>query len=298
MQLLPILSSYRAQVVPVRQAYSLPAAAAWTHATKKPILSAMSIPWRFIPPNVVTCVSIVMGLLSVSHSVGGDFRAASWFIIWCMLLDKADGTVARLLKGTSRFGLELDSLADLVGFGVAPCVLVLSIFSTPESMAAAGLEGSTLFHWGVYAGSFLFVITSALRLAKYNVVTESYGKDFFFGLPTTSSGAVLATYFLTVVKYELPRELIMAMPVLMLVLALMMVSRLPIPKLGVSKHLVLNIFICTNAVLFYFFGILWWFPEYLLGMGLIYLIAGSGWALLKGVHPPPLSSEASPDGVS
>ncbi len=251
----------------------------------------MTIPWRFIPPNVVTCVSIVMGLLSVSHAVGGDFTAASWFIIWCMLLDKADGTVARLLKATSKFGVELDSLADLIGFGVAPCVLVLCIFSTPESVAAAGLEGSSLFRGGVYVGAFLFVVASAVRLAKYNVVTETYGKDYFFGLPTTSAGAVTAAYYLTAVKYGLPREFILALPALLLVLSLMMLSKLPIPKLGVSKHLALNIFIFTNAALFYIFGILWRFPEYLLAMGLLYLVGGSGYALIKGVRPPPLNSE-------
>ena len=148
------------------------------------------IPWRFIPPNVVTCGSIVMGLLSVSHAVSGDFRAASWFIVWCMLLDKADGTVARLLKATSRFGLELDSLSDLIAFGVAPCVLVLSVLtSRPAGATAGGLEGSELFRVAVYAGCFFFVIASALRLAKYNVVSETYGTDFFFGLPTTSAGS-------------------------------------------------------------------------------------------------------------
>ena len=259
----------------------------------------MPIPWRFIPPNAVTCVSIIMGLLSVSHAVGGDFVAASWFIIWCMLLDKADGTVARLLKATSRFGLELDSLADLVGFGVAPCVLVLCIFSTPQSTGAAGLEGTTAFRWAVYAGCFFFVIASALRLAKYNVVTETYGKAFFFGLPTTSSGAVMSAYYLSVTRYSdlFGREFIMAMPALMVVLSLMMLSRIPIPKLGVSKHLVLNIFIFTNAALFYVFGILRRFPEYLLFIGLIYLLFGSGWALLKGVKPPPMETEATPDGV-
>ena len=264
----------------------------------------MPVPWRFIPPNAVTCGSIVMGLLSVVFSVrgaaapgDGNFEAAAWFILWCMLLDKADGTVARLLKATSKFGLELDSLADLIAFGVAPCVLVLSLFSTPASLGAAGLEGATAFRWAVYACAFAFVIASALRLAKYNVVTESYGKSYFFGLPTTSSGAVLAAYYLTAVKYGLPREVVMAMPAMMLVLALMMVSRIPIPKLGLSKNLALNIFIVGNAVLFYAFGFMRVLPEYRLAIGLIYLVFGSGWALIKGVKPPPLETETTPDGV-
>ena len=246
----------------------------------------MAFPWRFIPPNAVTCVSIVMGLLSVSHAVRGDHEAAAWFILWCMLLDKADGTVARLLKASSRFGLELDSLADLIAFGVAPGVLVLCLLASPGDSAAHALERTAGFRTFVYVGSFFFVIAAALRLAKFNVVSDSYGKGYFFGIPSTAAGAFIATYYLTATKYGLPREVIQAIPGVMLVLGLLMVSRVPLPKFAMRKSMLINALMVINMVLIYVVSILRIFPEYLLSIGTIYLVFGSGWALIKGVRPP------------
>ena len=141
----------------------------------------MAVSWRFVPPNVVTCIGLTAGLLSVSEAVGGRFESAAWWVIICMLLDKADGTVARLLKASSRFGMELDSLADLICFCVAPAVLVLCVLAGPGRNP--GLEQTALYLTGVYAGCFLFVIMGALRLAKFNVVSESYGRRFFLASP-------------------------------------------------------------------------------------------------------------------
>jgi len=201
-----------------------------------------------------------------------------------MLLDKADGTVARLLKASSRFGMELDSLADLICFCVAPAVLVLCVLAGPGRNP--GLEQTALYRTGVYAGCFLFVIMGALRLAKFNVVSESYGRRFFFGIPTTSTGSIIAAYYLTVIKYQLPQEFVLVIPAIMVVLALLMVSRVPLPKLGIRKINLVNILVLVNIPCFYIFGLLRIFPEWLLVNGLLYLVGGSLWAMAKGIRPP------------
>ena len=76
--------------------------------------------WRYVIPNAVTSASLVVGLLVMVAAMDGRFEAAGWLMVMCVLLDKLDGTTARLLGATSKFGVQLDSLADLVVFGVAP----------------------------------------------------------------------------------------------------------------------------------------------------------------------------------
>ena len=258
----------------------------------------MGISWRFVPPNLVTCISLTAGLLGISEAVVGRFESSAWWIVLCMLLDKADGTVARLLKASSRFGLELDSLADLICFCVAPAVLVLSVLVGPGRQP--GLEETAAFRSAVYAGCFLYVICGALRLAKFNVVTEGYGtqgKDYFFGFPTTPLGAFIATYYLSAVKYELPRLVLQLMPGLLFLFALLMVSRIPMPKLKVRKSLLSNILVLPHIPFFYTFGFLRIFPEYIFVFGLGYLTVGSIWGLTHGVKPPrPADAEPEENG--
>ena len=95
----------------------------------------------FLVPNAVTTLAIVTAVFSILRSVGGEREAAAWLIVWCTLLDKADGFLARLLDAQSEFGFQLDSLADLLSFGVAPAVLVVS---HARSVYPA-LQGDALF---------------------------------------------------------------------------------------------------------------------------------------------------------
>jgi len=156
---------------------------------------------RYALPNAVTCISIVAAVLSIAESMAARFESAAWLVLLCVLLDKADGTVARALKASSRFGIEMDSLSDLCSFGVAPAVLTIAYLTGP---ASPSLVANVLwFRIAVYAGSCLFVIAAALRLAKFNVLTDVYGKEFFFGIPTTFCGGAVGSYFLTAQKYVL-----------------------------------------------------------------------------------------------
>jgi len=250
--------------------------------------------WRFALPNLITCLSMTAGLLGVSEAIAARFESSAWFILLCVLLDKADGTVARWLRATSRFGIEMDSLSDLISFGVAPAVLALAFLS--GKAAATPLAALAQYRALVYAGSFLYVIAAALRLAKFNVVTETYGSKFFFGIPTTVCGALVASYFLTARKYALPIRTLEALPVVMIVLALLMVSRIPFPKVGRRETLVMNAFTLVNVFFVYLCGLLRIFPEFLLGCAVIYPVVGAIWALGRGIKPPPLAppSEEKP----
>jgi len=243
----------------------------------------MRVRWRYVPPSLVTCVNITAGLLSISEAVAGRFEASAWFIMLCVLLDKADGTLARLLRATSRFGLEKDSLCDLLTFGVAPAVLLLS--SLAGQAAVTPLATSPAYRTLVYVGSFFYVIAAALRLAKFNVMSDACGSKFFFGIPTTVCGGFVASYFLTVRKHALSLRTLEVLPALTAVLALLMVSRLPLPKIGRRKTRAMTIFTLLNVVLFYAFTLLRVYPEYLLGAGITYVFIGVPWALRQRVKP-------------
>ena len=245
----------------------------------------MAAPVRYVAPNLVTCVGLCAGLLSICETIAGDYVSAGWFIMLSVLLDKLDGGVARLLNASSRFGMELDSLSDLITFGVAPGVLVLGIMTGAGTGTVLAPPGS-LMRAATYTGVFFYVIAAALRLAKFNVVSDDYGKGFFFGIPPTAAGALTSLYYLTVAKYALPLPYVLALPGVLMVFGFLMVSRIPLPKYGRRQATWLNIFQLVNIVLVYICGLARILPEYLLGCGLLYLFVGSGWALVKRVRPP------------
>lgn len=238
----------------------------------------MVVRWRFVLPSFITCISITAGLLSISEALVGRFESSAWFILLCVLLDKLDGTVARLLKATSHFGIELDSLSDFLAFGVAPSTLVLAMLVHRQWLPG--------YRYLVYVACGLYVISAALRLAKYNIKTEDHGCLHFFGIPTTFCGAMVCLVFLTVRKYSLPEELVLALPFLMIALSLLMVSNVPLRKIGLRKFLPMDIFTVVNVFLVYLFGVLRIFPEYMLTLGVIYLVIGTLWSTLAGVRPP------------
>lgn len=135
----------------------------------------------YILPNLLTVTGMFFGFFSVVSSIKGDFERAAWAILIAAIFDMMDGWVARLTKATSRFGLELDSLSDLVSFGVAPAVLIYIWALAPFG------------RWG-WVGAFLFVACGALRLARFNVQMVGSEKKYFTGLPIPGGAAVIATF--------------------------------------------------------------------------------------------------------
>jgi CDP-diacylglycerol---serine O-phosphatidyltransferase len=243
--------------------------------------------WRYVVPNAVTSMSLVLGLFVLLAASEQRFTDAGWLMVWCVLLDKLDGTTARILKATSKFGVELDSLADLVVFGVAPAgTIMLLARAEPELFALYGSFGL------IPVALAMFVVCSALRLAKFNVLSETGGPGVFFGMPTTLAGGLLALLLLIGLQYELD-GLIAALPIIAAGFALLMVSNLPLPKIGHDAGVAMKVFQLVTVALAYVFGFMRIFPEYLLGISIFYALAGFGWGLL---HWSELKNPSKPEG--
>ncbi len=141
-----------------------------------------AIPIRVVLPNLVTLAALAMGLTAIRFAVEGKFEIAVVSVIVAAILDGLDGRLARALRGTSRFGAELDSLADFVAFGVAPALIIY--FSCLQRVQGFG--------W--YA-ALIFVIAAALRLARFNTMLDDpdrplWHAHFFTGMPAPAGAIV------------------------------------------------------------------------------------------------------------
>ncbi|NDY41341.1 CDP-diacylglycerol--serine O-phosphatidyltransferase [Dissulfurirhabdus thermomarina] len=137
----------------------------------------------YLLPNLLTSASLFSGFYALVAAIHGDFRLAAVAILAAAVFDGLDGRVARLTGTTSRFGIEYDSLSDLVAFGVAPGVLAF----------LWGLQGFGRPGW---LAAFLYVATTALRLARFNAISisgVSGSKRYFLGLPCPAAAAMVAT---------------------------------------------------------------------------------------------------------
>jgi CDP-diacylglycerol--serine O-phosphatidyltransferase len=151
------------------------------------------------------------GYACIVYSMRGEFATAAPFIGFAMLLDMLDGRVARMTNSTSDFGVEFDSLADVISFGMAPAIMSF----------AWGLQPLGRIGWAV---GFVFVAAAAVRLARFNIQTGSQDKRFFVGMPSPAAAAVPAsTVFLYPAGFQLPLHS-MAVLAMVIVPALLMVS--------------------------------------------------------------------------
>jgi len=191
-------------------------------ASERRRLRFRNIPIRVVLPNLVTLLALSMGLTAIRYATEGKFDTAVTAVIAAAVLDGLDGRLARALKGTSRFGAELDSLADFVDFGVAPALL-LYLWSLHE------IKGLGWF------AALVFAIACALRLARFNVTVDEPGRpawhsDFFVGMPAPAGAvAVLLPLYLNLSVVELPgsRGLVPFFIVYVLGIAFLMASRIP-----------------------------------------------------------------------
>lgn len=202
------------------------------------------VPLRLILPNLVTLLALCSGLTAIRMALEARWDYAIGAIVIAAVLDALDGRVARLLKGTSKFGAELDSLADFVNFGVAPALILYSWL----------LQEVRSIGW---IAALVFSISAALRLARFNVSIDDPDKpawavNFFTGVPAPAGAlSVLFPVYLELVGV-LPHwpELAPAVALYVVAIALLMVSRLPTfsgKKLGsrVRRDLVLPLFVAA-----------------------------------------------------
>lgn len=226
------------------------------------------VPFRMIAPNMITLMALCLGLTAIRLAFEGKFEPAVIAIIFAAVLDGIDGRVARLLKGTSRFGAELDSLADFVNFGCAPALILYGF----------ALHNLKSLGWIV---ALIFAIAMALRLARFNAMLDDpnrpdWKKDFFVGMPAPAGAmtAMLPLYLhflgLTFEPWAAP-----AILVYVLCIALMVVSTVPTfsgKTMGkrVPRAWVLPIFLAGVAV----FGLLISYPfESLVAISVAYIAA-------------------------
>jgi len=180
---------------------------------------------RSIVPNLFTVLNIFFGFLSIINALQGMFIAAAWYIVLSALCDSLDGFMARLTHSASEFGVELDSLADVVSFGVAPSFMIYAM--------AFGEYGT----FGVLIAA-VPLIMGALRLARFNVQLTGFSKEYFTGMPIPLSALMLVSFVLffrpeVIVADE---NLRIALLVLTLACGILMIStiRYPVvPRLSV-----------------------------------------------------------------
>lgn len=176
----------------------------------------MKISPLFILPNLFTAGSIFLGILSIVAASNDRFIPACWLIVISMILDGLDGRVARLTNTSSKFGVEFDSLADIVAFGVAPAMLLF--FYAGESYGRIGQVVSALF-----------VIFGAIRLARFNITTSNE-PNFFIGLPIPSAAIFIVLWILIDLDYSLFATSMLPLLIGAFVVGILMVSNIRYPS--------------------------------------------------------------------
>ena len=144
----------------------------------------------YLVPNFVTTANMFCGFYSVIASINHDFIPAAWALLAAGVFDALDGRIARLAKATSLFGVEYDSLSDLVSFGMAPGILLYQWALQPFGRLG-------------WLAAFLFLVCAALRLARFNVNASVIPKKYFEGLPSPISAATVATYIIFSQTFEI-----------------------------------------------------------------------------------------------
>jgi CDP-diacylglycerol--serine O-phosphatidyltransferase len=167
-------------------------------------------------PNLVTLLGMLAGMFALVSVMNGRFTTGAWAILLAAVFDGLDGKVARLVNGASEFGVQLDSLADLVSFGVAPAVLVYHWQFVPHKQLGMMVM-------------FLYVACGALRLARFNVQSKRISSAFFMGLPVPAAAAVIASSVLFIHHLKITdNELLSIISLCMVVLlSFLMVSTIP-----------------------------------------------------------------------
>jgi CDP-diacylglycerol--serine O-phosphatidyltransferase len=246
------------------------------------------IPVRMLVPNVITLLAICAGLTAIRLSTEGRMELAVAAIVFAAVLDGLDGRVARMIKGQSKFGAELDSLADFVNFGVAP--------------------GLILYFWqlhelgnGGWIAAMVFAISGGLRLARFNATMDdpdkpAFAANYFTGMPAPL-GAITVLFPVYLAFLGVPRFPAVLTALYTLVIAFLMVSRLPVfsgktVRLRVPPEMVLPVFV---SVVF-FIALLIGYPWHILSAcTLLYLFSlPVGWKSYRNHERKAAAAKAGP----
>ena len=253
--------------------------------------------------SILTACGLYCGLASIFASMGSDYRKASYLILAAIVFDMLDGSVAKITNSVSDFGKELDSLADLVSFGVAPAVLIFAAYSGEETVPGSFLSVTRV-------GSMMavtYLICGWLRLARFNVY-QSRQHDFFVGLPIPAAGGTVASFVLFTGYFDFPvsKWLLGPLGVLTVGLAYLMVSNVFYPKDKLKKFMLapknafrLLAFCVIGFMVFDFVSSI--SPAIILfPLGMTYVLWGviaRAWRRLRRIYPES-SEEPVPDAAS
>ena len=273
---------------------------------------------RYLAPNLITLSSMIFGLVSLWAAHKGEFDLAGWMIIYAVLTDRLDGLVARAVKGTSELGMQLDSFADFLNFGVAPAFLLICFLSGHPDLPfrEKGLAHTFLF---IACGGYM--LCAVFRLARYNILSDDQiPTKIFFGFPTTLAGGMLAIWILILLKYDpkieqfggafggtklfgdyfvTPLWAWKYLPIAVAIMGYLMASRLPMPKVGMTKNKAMSAFLLSLVAIGYVCGFAMHFPEVSFWMptvwSVIFLFWGQASPTWRAMYPPPLFPKKAPD---
>ncbi len=172
----------------------------------------------YVLPNLVTTAGLFCGFYAIIAAISGNFYQAALSILIAAVLDGLDGRIARLTRTTSAFGVQYDSLSDLIAFGLAPGILVF----------LWALKPFNRFGW---IAAFLYVVCGALRLARFNVQTGTISNKYFVGLPIPAGATVVATTILFIYQIGGTGSTgYLAVLIMIYILSFLMVSNIPYPS--------------------------------------------------------------------
>mgnify|MGYP001442616605 CR=1 FL=1 len=219
---------------------------------------------RVILPNILTLIGVCIGLTSIKFAFDGKFELAVIAVIIAGVIDGLDGRIARLIKGTSKVGKELDSLTDVISFGVAPAFIMY--FWTLSEIGRLG--------WLI---SLIYVICVALRLARFNVASggePSWKDNFFEGIPSPAGGVLVLMpliYSFSEIQFFNPDYKVIV-PILFITISILLISKIPtysLKKIVVPRST--TIFLLFVVVLYFGLLLIYTFNTIIIS-GVLYLL--------------------------
>ena len=220
---------------------------------------------RYLLPNILTIGGVCLGISSIKFALDGNYSLAVTLILFAAILDALDGRIARLIKGTSEFGKELDSLTDFVSFGIAP-VFVLYFWE---------LNKYGKLGWAI---TLLYSVCCVLRLARFNLTkieeNQEWKNNFFEGIPSPAGGLLILMpliYELTNLNFNFDIKNIT--PYFTVIVAIMLVSKVPtlaLKKISISPKATIFLLLTIGII---FIALLFYTLETLLVFGILYILS-------------------------
>ena len=219
---------------------------------------------RYLLPNILTLGGVCLGISSIKFSIDGNFSLAVTLILFAAILDALDGRIARLIKGTSEFGKELDSLTDFVSFGIAP-VFILYFWE----LNTYGKLG-----WAI---ALIYSVCCVLRLARFNLTKvenqQEWKNNFFEGVPSPAGGIlILLPLIYELTDFSFNFEVRQFTPFLTILIAFLLVSKIPtlsFKKISISSKTTIFLLLAAGLI---FISLLFYTFETLLIFGILYLL--------------------------